>query len=119
VTTNHAAPWTFRRFVSMLTGQPRRRFTKVDVMSGPEAVARALFSEQVKGSTLDLLDYDNSPHLQGAWLAEADRRIAHAQSPDRFVSAHWGYTPAEWMSLPSLVKQDKREGFYEAKGLAS
>ena len=119
MTTNHAAPWTFRRIVSMLTGQPRRRFTKVHVMTGREAVARALFSEQVNGSKLDLLDYDNSPALQSAWLVEADRRIAHAESPDRFVAVHWGYTPAEWMSLPSLVKQDKREGFYASQGLAS
>jgi hypothetical protein len=88
-------------------------------MTGREAVARALYSEQVQGSKLDLLDYDNSPILRGAWLAEADRSIAHAESPDRHIAAHFGYTPAQWMSLPGLVKQDKREEFAFVKGMAS
>jgi hypothetical protein len=89
------------------------------VLTGREAVARALFSEHVQGSKLDLLDYEHSPRLQSQWLVEADLRIAHAASPDRFVAAHFGYTTEQWMSLPGLVKADKREEFFQVQGLAS
>ncbi|MDQ5863095.1 MAG: hypothetical protein M3536_12625 [Actinomycetota bacterium] len=117
MTTNtHAAPWTFRRFLAMLTPAPRK--PRVDVLTGREAVARALFFEAVQGSKLDMLNYDASPHLRGVWLVEADRRIAVAPSiPDLLVLRWWGYTPAEWNALNSLVKADKREGYFQVRGL--
>jgi hypothetical protein len=108
-----------KRIARMLTGAPvpRRRPPTTDLMTGREAVARALFSEQVGGSKLDLLDYDRSPILRGAWEAEADRRIAHAESADRHVAAHHNIPADEWIHLPSLAKKDYRESFYQAKGL--
>ena len=120
-THRHAAPWTLRRFLAMFTGQPTRKPQPV-VLTGREAVARALFSEKVQNSRLDMLDYDQSPRLQAAWLAEADRRIAGGTGvdiPDLLVLRHWGYTPAQWNALPSLVQVDKRESFFQANGLAS
>ena len=66
---------------------------------------------------MDLADYDSSPMLQGAWLAVADRRIAHAKSQDRHVAAFHGIKDADWIHLPSLVQRDHREAFYQAKGL--
>lgn len=120
MTTNqHAAPWSFRRIVRMLSGAPtpRRRPPTTDLMTGREALARALFSEQVGGSTLDMLDYDASPVLQGAWMAVADRRLAHAASHDRHVAAFHGIRDAAWIHLPSLAQKDYRESFYQAKGL--
>lgn len=116
--SQHAAPWSMKRIVRMLTGAPvPRRRPPTDLLTGREAVARALFSEQVHGSTLDLLDYDRSPVLQGAWLAEADRRIEHAESIDRHVAAFHRIPDAEWIHLPSLAQKDYRESFYQAKGL--
>ena len=125
MTTNHAAPWTFRRLIACLLGsQPTPRYKAArpgitHVLSGREAVARHLFGESVNWSDTDMAVYDRSPYLQGGWLAEADRRIEHAGSPDRHVAAHWGYTPAEWLALPGLVQVDKREQFFQAQGLAS
>lgn len=118
-TPSHAAPWTFRRALSMLVPAPRVRAVRApaDLLSGREAVARALFAEQVRHSIMDLADYDSSPMLQGAWLAVADRRIAHAKSQDRHVAAFHGIKDADWIHLPSLVQRDHREAFYQAKGL--
>ena len=117
-TSQHAAPWSFRRIVRMLTGAPvPRRRPPTDLLTGREAVARALFSEQVHGSRLDLEDYDHSPRLQHAWGLEADRRLEHAASPDSHVAAHHGIKDADWIHLPSLAQKDYRESFYQAKGL--
>jgi len=119
---SHAAPWTVRRFLACLFGSPRSRvkFTEVSpVLTGREATARHLFGDACQWSRLDMLNYDHDARLRGGWLAEADRRIAHAGSPDRHVAAHWGYTAAEWLALPALVQVDKRESFFQARGLAS
>jgi len=125
-TRTHAAPWTLRRIVRMFIGDPvgaRKRIERESrrplYLSGREATARHLFGEACQWSRLDMAEYDSSPVLRGGWLAEADRRIAHAGSPDRHVAAHWGYTAAEWIQLPALVKVDKREQFLQARGLAS
>ena len=41
-------------------------------------------------------------------------------SPEDTAIAHWhGYNVAQWGALPALVKVDKRESFYQARGLAS
>ena len=117
-TRTHAAPWTLRRLMSMLIAKPTRK-SQPAVLTGREATARALFAEAVQHSRLDMAEYDNSPLLRGGWLAEADRRIAHAASPDRHIAAHWGYSAAEWIQLPAIVKVDKREGYFAAKWLAS
>lgn len=115
-TPAHAAPWTLRRVLAMFTPAPRQ--PRVDILTGREAVARALFFEAVQGSKLDMLNYDASPYLRDYWLAEADRRIAATPSiPDLLVLRWWGYTPAEWNALPALVKADKREGYYQVRGL--
>jgi hypothetical protein len=116
-TPTHAAGWTLRRVFADLF--PTRRPVRVpaDLLSGREAVARALFAEQCQHSLLDLADYDASPMLQGAWGAEADRRIAHAQSQDRHVAAFHGIKDADWIHLPSLAKADHREAFWKAKGM--
>jgi hypothetical protein len=103
----------------MLKFMKRRRLRRLGVMTGREAAARALYSAHVQGSALDLLNYDRTPHLQRLWQAEADLHIAHAASPDRFIAAHFGYTPEEWMSLSSLFKADKREEFFQVQGMAS
>ena len=118
-TPSHAAPWTFRRALLMLVPAPRVRAVRApaDLLSGREAVARALFAEQVRHSIMDLADYDSSPMLQGAWLAVADRRIAHAKSQDRHVAAFHGIKDADWIHLSSLAKVDHREAFWKAKGL--
>lgn len=118
-TRNHAAPWTFRRALLMLVPAPRVRAVRVpaDLLSGREAVARALFAEQVQHSIMDLADYDSSPMLQGAWLAVADRRIAHAKSQDRHVAAFHGIKDSEWIHLSALAKMDHREAFWKAKGM--
>jgi len=91
-TNSHAAPWTLRQFVADVFARPIKRQSPA-VMSGREAVARALFYESVQGSKLDMLDYDHSPMLRGGWLAEADRRI----------------TQPEWAALPELARKDARE----------
>ena len=117
-TNSHAAPWTFRRFLACLLGSPRSRvkFREVaPVLTGREATARHLFGEAVYWSRLDMAEYDTSPMLRGGWLAEADRRIAHAASPDRHVTAHHRISPAEWDAMPALVQKDLREAFYAAK----
>ena len=118
-TPSHAAPWTFRRALLMLVPAPRSRAERApaDLLSGREAVARALFAEQVRHSIMDLADYDSSPMLQGAWLAVADRRIAHAQSQDRHVAAFHGIKDGDWIHLSSLAKVDHREAYYRAQGM--
>jgi hypothetical protein len=123
-THRHAAPWTFRQFLADLLAKPspRRRSPRPGmdhVLTGREATARHLFGETVHWSKLDMLEYDSSPLLRGGWLAEADRRINAARSPERFIAAHHSKTTAEWDALPALVKKDLRESFYQAKGLAS
>ena len=37
---------------------------------------------------------------------------------DEIVARWWGYTPEQWLTLPALVKVDKREGFFSNRGLA-
>lgn len=115
----HAAPWTWRRVLAMFTTAPSQ--PRVDTLTGREAAARALFFEAVQGSGLDALNYDTNPYLQEAYLLEADRRIsgANVAIPDLLVLRWWGYAPAEWTTLPALVKADKREGYFESRGLAS
>jgi hypothetical protein len=118
-TSQHAAPWTMKRIIRMLSGAPapRRRPPTGDVLTAREAVARHLFSERVQASKLDMLDYDNSVRLQTVWGFEADRRIEHAKSSDRHVAAFHGIKDADWIHLPSLAQKDYRESFYAAKGL--
>lgn len=114
----HAAPWTFSRVLAMFTPAPRQ--PRVDILTGREAVARALYFEAVQGSTLDMLNYDANAYLRGCWLVEADRRIAggpNVDLPDLLVLRWWGYTVAEWNALNSLVKKDKREHYSQVKGL--
>ena len=108
MTTNHAAPWTFRQFVADVFARPIKRQAPA-VMSGREAVARALFYESVQGSKLDMLDYDHSPMLRGGWLAEADRRITRPVFTERYIAALNGKTEAEWAALPELARKDARE----------
>ena len=114
-TNHHAAPWTFRRVFADLFYKPSR--DALDLMTGREASARALFGERENWDPAQMADYDASPMLQGAWLAEADRRIAHAKSQDRHVAAFHGIKDSDWIHLPSLVQRDHREAFYQAKGL--
>jgi len=120
-TRSHALPWTFRQFWTDLF--PRRTTSPnlAHTLTGHEATARHLFGEACQWSRLDMLDYDSSPILRGVWLAEADRRIAGGgvDIPDLLVLRWHGYTPAEWAGLPALVKVDKREGYFQARGLAS
>lgn len=118
-TGSHAAPWTMKRIVRMLVGAPtpRRRPPTTDLMNGPESLARTLYGEREQWDTAQMDDYDASPLLQRAWLAEADRRIEHAKSNDRHVAAFHGIPDHEWIHLPSLVQRDHREAFYQAKGL--
>lgn len=119
-TSTHAARWTLRRVLADLLParrEPRAARVPADLLTGREAVARALFAEQVQHSILDLADYDASPMLQGAWLAVADRRIEHAKSQDRHVAAFHGIPDSEWVQLPSLAKADHREAFWKAKGM--
>jgi len=120
-THRHAAPWTLTRYIADLFSPPTNlpRNARPALLTGREAVARALYSEKVQNSRLDMLDYDSSPRLQAAWLAEADRRIEHAASPDRHVAAHHGISDTDWIHMPSLAKRDYREAFYQDKGLAS
>ena len=103
----------------MLVPAPRVRAERApaELLSGREAVARALFAEQVRHSIMDLADYDSSPMLQGAWLAVADRRIAHAKSQDRHVAAFHGIKDADWIHLSALAKVDHREAYYRAQGM--
>jgi hypothetical protein len=91
-------------------------------LTGREATARHLFGEACQWSRLDMLEYDSSPILRGAWLAEADRRIAGGDGlgiPELLILRWYGYTPAEWVALPAIVKVDKRESYFQARGLAS
>ena len=119
MTTNqHAAPWTFRRIMQMLAPAPRRR-PPIDLMTGREAVARALYGQREGWDQSQMDDYDASPLLQGAWGAEADRRIAHAKSVDRHIAAFHGISDADWIHLPAIVKRDHTEAFYQAKGMAA
>lgn len=52
------------------------------------------------------------------------RRPTHRAVPDQtslqdlFILRWYGYSPAQWTALPALVKVDKREGYYQAQGLA-
>ncbi|MEV7472264.1 hypothetical protein AB0N33_00940 [Pseudarthrobacter oxydans] len=119
-TSQHAAPWSMKRIVRMLTGAPvpRRRPPTGDVLTGREAVARALFSDHVQGSKLDLLEYDNEPALQYAWGLEADLHLS-VSPEDRKVAAHFGYTIAQWVSFSAMHKVDRREEFALVKGMAS
>lgn len=119
-TNQHAAPWTMKRIVRMLTGAPvpRRRPPTGDLLTGREAVARALFSEHVQGSKLDLLNYMNSPSLQYAWGLEADLHLSVSRE-DRDVARHFGYTIAQWISFSTMYKVDRREEFALVNGLAS
>jgi len=117
-TRTHAAPWTIRRFLADMSLKATRK-SQPAVLTGREATARHLFGEACQWGKLDMLNYDRSPHLQRVLLAEADRRIAHAASPDRHVAAHWGYAAAEWIQLPAIVKVDKREGYFQAMGLGA
>lgn len=124
MTTNpsHAAPWTFRRALAMLVPAPTQRRIEREsrqqlYMSGREAVARALYGEREGWDAKQMADYDASPYLSRAWLAEADRRIAHAKSQDRHVAAFHGIKDADWIHLSSLAKVDHREAFWKAKGL--
>ena len=123
MTTTHrrAAPWTVRRFLAMFTGQPART-PQPAVLTGREATARHLYGEACQWSRLDMAEYDSEPYLQEAYLLEADRRIAGGRGvdiPDLLVLRWYGYTPAQWNALPALVQVDKREGFFQARGLAS
>lgn len=119
-TGSHAAPWSMKRIVRMLTGAPvpRRRPPTGDVLTAREAVARHLFSEHVHGSRLDLLNYDNSPALQYAWGLEADLHLSVSKQ-DRDVAAHFGYTIAQWVSFSIMYKVDRREEYALVKGMAS
>ena len=119
-TRTHAAPWTLRRLMSMLIAKPARK-PQPAVLSGREATARHLYGEACQWSKLDMAEYDNSPLLRGGWLAEADRRIAGKpiSIPDLLVLKHWGYTPDQWRQLPAIVKVDKRESYYAARGLGA
>lgn len=123
MTTNHALPWTLTRYIADLFSPPTKRDKDFSaIMSGRESAARALFSEQVGGSQLDMLEYDNSPRLRGGWLAEADRRIAggaKVELSELLILRHWGYTPAEWVALTNEVRAAKRDGYYQAKGLGA
>jgi hypothetical protein len=116
----HAAPWSFRRIVRMLSGAPtpRRRPPTGDVLTAREAVARALYSDRVQGSKLDMLNYDNSPALQYAWGLEADLHLS-VSSEDRAVAAHFGYTIAQWVSFSIMYKVDRREEYALVTGMAS
>jgi hypothetical protein len=118
----HALPWTFRQFVADLFPARRPATPSAPILTGREATARHLFGEAVQWSRLDMAEYDTEPCLQEAWLAEADRRIAGGRGvdiPDLLVLRHWGYTPAEWNALPALVQVDKRESFFQARGLGA
>lgn len=119
-THRHAAPWTLRRFMSCLFGSPRSRvkftFTP-DLLPGRDAAARHLFGESCNWDDAAMADYDRSPRLRGGWLAEADRRIAHAKSADRHVAAFHGIKDSDWIHLPAIVQRDHREAFYQARGL--
>jgi hypothetical protein len=126
ITTRHAAPWTFRRLLACLLGQrttARYRAARPDisrVLTAREAAARHLFGEAVQWSVLDMLEYDHTPYLQGAWLAEADRRIAGGPVvaiPDLVVLRWCGCQPDEWNALPAMVKADKREQFFQSRGM--
>jgi hypothetical protein len=88
------------------------------VLTAREAVARALYSERVQGSKLDLLNYDNSPALQYAWGLEADLHLSVSKE-DRDVAAHFGYTIAQWVSFSIMYKVDRREEYAHVTGLAS
>lgn len=114
-TRPHALPWTFRQFVADLFPTRRPVTAASPVLTGREATARHLFGEAVQWSRLDMAEYDTSPMLRGAWLAEADRRIAQASSPDRHVTAHHRIPAAEWDAMSSIVKVDFRESYYAAK----
>lgn len=115
-TRTHAAPWTLASYLADLFSRPKpARPREPDLLTGREATARHLFGEACQWSRLDMAEYDNSPLLRGGWLAEADRRIAHAASPDRHVTAHHRISPSEWDAMPALVKKDLREDFYAAK----
>lgn len=52
------------------------------------------------------------------------RRPTHRVEPvklgleDLLVARWWGYTPEQWAKLPALVKVDKREGWFCARGLS-
>jgi len=119
-TRTHAAPWTVRRFLAMFTGQPTRQ-PQPAVLTGREATARHLFGEACQWSRLDMAEYDANPYPQEAYLLEADRRInaikPHLSIMDLQVARWHGYTPEQWAGLPELVKVDKRESYFQARGL--
>lgn len=120
-TNSHAHPWTLASYLADVFSRPART-PRPKLLTGREATARALFAEAVQHSRLDMGEYDSSPILRGAWLAEADRRIAGGSSatiPDLLVLRWYGYTPAEWDGLSALAKVDKREGYAQARGLAA
>lgn len=117
----HALPWTFRQFVADLFPTRRSAIPSAPILTGREATARHLYGEAVQHSRLDMAEYDSSPILRGGWLAEADRRIATPTLSliDLMIARWHGYTPQQWAQLPALVKVDKRESYFQAKGLAS
>lgn len=120
-TRTHAAPWTLTSYLADLFSRPTTRKSEPAVLTGREATARHLYGEACHWSRLDMAEYDNSPLLRGGWLAEADRRIAvkPISIPDLLVLKHWGYTPDQWRQLPAIVKVDKRESYYSARGLGA
>lgn len=126
-TNRHAAPWTARRILAalFLKPQPRRRAprTGVDhVLTGREAVARHLYGEAVHWTVVDMAEYDHDALLRGGWLAEADRRIAggsRISTADAEIAEWYGLTLTQWDGMSSLAKVDKREGYAQARGLAS
>lgn len=120
-TPTHAAPWTLRRFLAQFKASTKRTKPLPAVLTGREAVARALYGESENWAPRKMDWYDASPLLRGGWLAEADRRIAAPVLPlsEILILRWYGYTPAEWVNLPALVQVDKREGYYQARGLGA
>jgi len=47
------------------------------------------------------------------------RQLSREEIADLLVARWHGITPDEWDALPALVKVDRREEFYTARGLAS
>jgi len=47
------------------------------------------------------------------------RQLSHGEIAELIILRWHGLTPDEWDALPALVKVDRREEFYTARGLAS